>query len=323
MTVLSGDAGNDTIYDSAGSDFLHGNAGADTADYSRHTGSIGVDLTSGQGFAGGTVVGSTYNGATETDVLSGFEAIVGSAFNDLLIGNATIGTKVSGGDGNDRIIGGALRDRLLGDDGDDTVLGNDGNDLITDGAGSDFMNGGAGSRDRVPFVNSTTGVSVQLGANTGLDGGTVSAAGVYIGTKETNTLFGFEEVIGSDHADIVRGRTTAPSLLDGADGDDFIFGGTSNDTLIGGAWDDVIDLVGGGDRVRFGFGDGDDTLSNFSANDVVELSGYGGQFSTEADVVAALVNGGAGAVLNFSDGSSISFDGRFAAAFLPNDFILI
>ncbi|WP_439577096.1 M10 family metallopeptidase C-terminal domain-containing protein [Elioraea sp.] len=77
------------------------------------------------------------------DTLANIENLIGSAFDDVLIGNDGPNT-LWGGAGNDLLDGGAGRDVLYGGDGNDTLLGGAGNDVLVGGTGVDVLTGGAG-----------------------------------------------------------------------------------------------------------------------------------------------------------------------------------
>jgi len=136
---LSGGLGNDTLAGGAGADALIGDAGTDIADYRDATGAIIVDL--GAGITGGDAAG---------DILLGVDGIVGSRFNDTLIGfddealtgDDTFFNILRGGDGDDFIDGRGGGDSLYGDAGDDTILGGGGADSIAGGDGNDVIAGG-------------------------------------------------------------------------------------------------------------------------------------------------------------------------------------
>ena len=159
--LLIGAGGNDSMVGGAGSDILRGGLGNDTlfggpggggtdvADYSDAPAGVTVDL------AGGTAIGGA-----GTDTISDISDLIGSAFADILTGNA--GTnfilggagndfidaslssqpsllKVFGGDGDDLIFGSSQGDILGGGAGNDTILGLDGADFITGDAGNDLL----------------------------------------------------------------------------------------------------------------------------------------------------------------------------------------
>jgi len=79
-----------------GADILDGGTGTDTAVYSASSAGVNVNLANAGAQSGGDAAG---------DVLSNFENITGSAFNDTLIGDAGANV-LTGGAGNDVLIGG-------------------------------------------------------------------------------------------------------------------------------------------------------------------------------------------------------------------------
>src|SRR6266571_7488409 len=100
---LYGGAGNDTIVGGGGADILDGGTGTDTVDYSASSGGVTVNLGNAGAQSGGDAAG---------DVLSNFENITGSAFNDTLIGDAGANV-LTGGAGNDVLIGGGTGNLLV------------------------------------------------------------------------------------------------------------------------------------------------------------------------------------------------------------------
>jgi Ca2+-binding RTX toxin-like protein len=101
---LAGGDGNDSLQGGDGSDALDGGAGSDTANYADSTSAVTINLADGLPEAGGFAAG---------DLLTGIEHIVGSSFNDTLIGDAGV-NQIFGSSGNDTITGGAGRDVLFG-----------------------------------------------------------------------------------------------------------------------------------------------------------------------------------------------------------------
>ena len=88
-------AGDDTLDGGAGNDALDGGDGTDTASYAQATGSVTVNLSTG-----------TATGAAGNDTLTSIENVVGSAYDDLLIGDWHA-NYLSGGAGNDTFRPGA------------------------------------------------------------------------------------------------------------------------------------------------------------------------------------------------------------------------
>lgn len=132
--TMSGGAGNDTLDGGTGADVLQGGTGRDLATYESSSAGVQVDLVTGRG----------RGGEARGDTLKDIENLRGSAFNDILSGNATA-NRLMGGDGNDTLRGLGGNDVLKGGNGGDTLEGGDGNDIIAGDAGNDFITGGKGA----------------------------------------------------------------------------------------------------------------------------------------------------------------------------------
>lgn len=158
---------------------------------------------------------------------------------------------------------------------------------------TDVFNGGGGS-DTVSYHQSADGVVVDLDYN-GLGAGIGHRQGqdAYNWTPytkyERDELISIENVVGSDHNDIITGDAYANVLI-GRGGDDFMRGGTNHDTIHGGlgedtikgdAHNDVLHGNGGNDQIYGGSGHDtayggshNDTLRGGSGND--QMHGDGG-----------------------------------------------
>jgi Ca2+-binding RTX toxin-like protein len=184
-------------------------------------------------------------GTNKSDTLYGADGrdfIYGFGGNDSLFGGWGLDVLV-GGDGNDYLDGGAEADILAGDDGSDVLNGGTGADQLIGGDGFDYA----------VYDTSTVGVMVNLMTGSG-----------YGGTATGDQLSEIEGIVGSDHADWLRGDNGSNYLsgggqadvLDGAGGNDDLFGGVGHDTLKGG--DGADNLYGG---------KGDDWLNGGSGRD--------------------------------------------------------
>jgi Ca2+-binding RTX toxin-like protein len=170
---LAGDAGDNVLTGWTGDDTLDGNLGTDTADYSGAPSGVTVDLLSGSA-----------SGGDGTDTLSEIEDVVGSAFDDVLSGDAG-NNGLDGGDGvdqvsyqfapaavivdlnsgiasgqgtdtlanienvkgssfNDSILGTSGDNKLQGAQGDDELVGRGGDDNLGGSGGDDLIRGGGG-----------------------------------------------------------------------------------------------------------------------------------------------------------------------------------
>ena len=132
---LGGGAGDDVFFtaprlgttvpespDGAEPDLADGGPGLDTADYSRRTRPLRLDLG---GAAGGGEPG-------ERDRLSNVEGIVGGSGSDVLVGASTA-DRLDGQGGDDRLDGRGGNDELVGAIGRDTLFGGDGDDRLGTG----------------------------------------------------------------------------------------------------------------------------------------------------------------------------------------------
>ena len=151
--LLSGEGGNDTIIGGGGKDALYGEGGNDHIDAGdgddRLVGGAGADALFGgagtdQAYYDNATAGVTASladssintGDAAGDTYDSIEHLVGSRFNDVLIGDAGANL-ISGWAGNDKVEGGAGIDVLFGDGGSDVLVGGADRDTLTGGAESD------------------------------------------------------------------------------------------------------------------------------------------------------------------------------------------
>ncbi len=220
--ILTGDANNNVIEGGAGNDTLNAGAGIDTASYERASAAVRVNLS---------LAAAQNTGGAGTDTLSGFESIIGSAFNDTLTGNG-VSNIIDGGLGNDVLNGGAGIDTAsyarasagvivnlatgtaTGADGNDTltaienVTGSAFGDMFFSNTGNNIFDGGLGT-DCVNYSASTTGVNVNLHT------GSVTGHG-------TDTLVSIETAIGSAYNDTFTLGTGGAAMIDGGAGADTV-----------------------------------------------------------------------------------------------------
>jgi serralysin len=138
---LQGSGGNDQLFGGNGNDTLVGGAGADL-----NNGGAGFDYASYSGSAGLTARldnPALNTGDAAGDTYVGIEGLIGSSFNDTLVGDALVNA-LRGGSGNDALYGGGANDTLIGQDGNDALYGQNGNDTLDGQAGTDGLIGGAG-----------------------------------------------------------------------------------------------------------------------------------------------------------------------------------
>ena len=207
---------------------------------------FGVDLSdvsSGQAliqvFNAGMIEGGdgSYRGSVNADSLTNRGNMVGSVQMgggaDLIDNrNGVIDGDVLAGVGDDVLntLSGSVTGTVDMGDGDDTVLGN--------AAVAEVFNGGL-NLDTLDFrYGGSVGVALDLSFDN-------------YGAALGDTYSGFERVMGSALADVIRGGAAADQLLgmsgvdviDGAEGADLLRGGTGIDTLTGGLGNDTFRFV--------------------------------------------------------------------------------
>ena len=218
-----------------------------------------------------------------------------------------LGTTFDAGDGNDRIVGGfgvqndifggAGNDNLSGGILSDTIAGGDGADLINGGAGDDFLDGGSGgdNRDRLAFffAQETTGVVVDM------------VAGTSTGSAGNDTFVNFEQVAGSNFADIITGDS-GDNFLFGLGGGDTLLGGEGNDGFEAGDGDDTVMGEAGNDFIDGGLGD--DTLNGGAGVDTVSFSSPAGGVSVDLAAGTAIGGTGSDTLLGIENVNGTSFN---------------
>ena len=253
---------NNTLEGLAGNDVLQGGLALnDTASYQSDIGAIVADLN----------LGYAEDGFGNTDTLISIENIIGSAFNDVIKGNAETNI-LTGGTGSDKLYANGGNDTLNGDDGNDQLWGmtgtnilngGGGTDVIYSGSGDDTIDGGDAANDWVDYTAAASGVSVNLATGTATGHG-------------NDTLTGIERVKGSYFTDTITGDAHNNEIY-GFDGNDTIYGGDGSDVIAGGNGNDTID---GGDTSDALYGNaGDDIFLGSAGNDVL----FGGEGIDTAD----------------------------------------
>jgi Ca2+-binding RTX toxin-like protein len=220
--VLEGGGQNDSLFGGEGADILRGGDDFDHARYDDATSGVNVNLVTGLGLGG----------EAQGDRLFGIEGVVGSSFDDVLVGDDGVNFLTARG-GDDVIYGGA---------GADVIDGGNGNDHIYGGAGIDSMTGGAGF-DFVRYDAAVSAVGIDL-TGQGFMSGSESFADSYSG---------IEGAVGSRFADTIRGDAQG-NVLYGVDGDDILDGRAGDDSIYGGDGNDHIYDELGADRLDGGAG---------------------------------------------------------------------
>ena len=168
----------------------------------------------------------------------GHSSDVYNSLGNLVIARDTIIERFFAGAGDDHVTGNIAGNWLEGRNGNDTLLGEHGNDLLIGGPGSDTLDGGPGI-DTASYQDSDSRVDVRL-------------SGTYVryGYAEGDTLISIENLIGSDHNDILAGNGH-DNVLTGNAGNDLLWGGSGDDTLTGGPGADRLEGKTGNDTATW------------------------------------------------------------------------
>lgn len=265
---LFGGDGDDSLKNSGvGRHLFDGGLGSNTVSYDGFTTAVDLNLartdgnTNGAGgqeffiniqnLTGGTLADSL-SGDGQNNILrggSGNDSLFGAAGNDLLLGE--VGDDVlAGGSGADTLNGGdgtfdsasyanasarvvldlGTPSNGLGDaQGDvlidiESIVGSGLNDtFIAGGSKTNYTYDGGSGSDTVSFIGASGAVTVSL--SDGISTGSAAQGAIYLN---------IENLIGSVHADSLKGSSAA-NKIEGGDGDDTLTGGLGgNDTLDGG-----------------------------------------------------------------------------------------
>ena len=281
---LHGGDGMDLIFGNEGSDEIHAGKSADIVLGDGGTVSDGFDLANRHGFVRGlyalTDGADTLYGDDDDDILigsGGIDTIDGGANNDLVIGDSALLTfnsppVVTETDQDPQ----AFKDILKGGTENDVIYGGLGGDEIYGEAGNDLIYGSGGAD------------TIDAGAN---DDVVFGDPGTFLNGDLNKPV-----VIAGGEGDTIHGGSGSDKLLGGGgndtihgdDNDDYIWGGTGADTLYGDNGSDTILGESDPDKLYGDDGsgnavDGDDTLEGGQGNDFVRggrgvdvlIAGYG------------------------------------------------
>ena len=274
VTKMAGNALDNVLYAGSGDNGLHGSTGFDTVSY-EDAGAVTINLA---------VTLAQDTGGSGVDTLGGFEAVIGSRFNDTLIGNAQDNT-LDGNAGSDLVKGEGGNDTLMAEGGYSATLESIEYEKTYDEYGNltggfdywfylgETLDGGTGN-DFVSYANAQSSVIVDLEGGLGyatgvialLDNRHASDTGGDVINNIARTpadfadqLLNIENIIGSSFNDVLYGDNGA-NVLSGRSGADTLIGGRGNDTyFVDNAGDvvretDVTLSSGGSDTVHSSLG---------------------------------------------------------------------
>ncbi|MFN6447512.1 MAG: beta strand repeat-containing protein [Nostoc sp. DedSLP05] len=228
---------NDNILGSNGNDTLSpGNGGKDTIDGGKGDDVVFVDYRNAT-----KKITTTFNATTNT-------------------GSITAGTYQVTYKNIERlnILGTAYDDKIVGNNGNDTLsTGSGGKDTIDGGQGDDVLS--------VDYYSNTTGITTTYNATTNT--GAITAGNNRVSYKniERLNIFGTafdDKILGNNGNDTLFGGYDGNDTIIGGAGNDVLKGGKGNDTLTGGSGNDkfVYDLLESGYEI------GTDIITDFDAS---------------------------------------------------------
>jgi Ca2+-binding RTX toxin-like protein len=296
---LVGFDGDDLLEGGQGADVLWGGSGLDLASY-KSSSPVGVSVS----LYGSS--GSVYGGDAQGDILHEIEGVIGSAYDDNLMGTYEDNNVLRGGGGADTLYGLWGDDALRGEAGDDRLVGGPGDDLLEGGAGSDTA-----------YFHAAVVADLAAGTATGGD---------QVGSDR---LAGIENLAGSGGDDRLAGDNRANTLIgeQGADAlegrggaDRFVYYGTYESRP--GAADRVLDFSPKqGDRLDLSAVDAD---AQASGNQAFTFVGQD-QFTGAGQVRFFQQDGDTVVEANTSDatvGAELRIEVDPLVAFQATDFLL-
>lgn len=298
---LYGNSQDNILIGGLGNDLLDGGAGNDTASYFTATGAVTINLST-----------NTATGAAGNDTLVSIEQVIGSSFVDTIIGSSGDDV-IDGGAGADNINGGAGSDTIsyasatgprsvvLGGantDGDtltsiENILGSSYGDALTGDAGDNIIEGGLGDDTLIGGANTAVGDTVSYARASAEVTVNLAIAGAQnTGVTGSDTLSGFENILGSAFGDTLVGDAGG-NVINGGAGNDILIGGAGADTLIGGLGNDTV------------------SYATSSAAVSITINGAASGGDAAGDVMTGIENliGSAGNDTLIGDGNANIFDG--------------
>lgn len=169
---------------------------------------------------------------------------------------------------------------LIGSDFDDALIGNEFRNDFSGGKGADAIDGKAGI-DIVKYYDSRAGTAIEVNLTTGIGKGGDAQGDTYANIENIQGTIQQDTLIGNEFDNYINGSGGGDTIK-GMAGDDILFGGGENALIYGGDGNDLIEGERGamlygenGDdsfssqyNVQIFGGNGEDTAKLFSVNSI-------------------------------------------------------
>ena len=303
--IIKGGDGNDTLYGGSGTDTFYGGEGNDVFVHNSNNEyifdyTVGKDkikltyddisassvkgsdviLTVGTGFI--TVKGGKNKKITVTDTFGKTTRKIygpSSSSTTLTVTNSTkspvtVDSAIKTINASTRttavkITGNSLANTIYGGKGNDTLTGGGGNDVFiyANDGGNDVITDYTTNQDKIKISSGTISKTSINGSDAVLKVGTGSV-------KVKNAKNKLITIINNSNktTNLMLGGT-GKNTLKGGTGADSIIGNTGADTLIGGTGADTLTGGSGADVFIYKSGDGNDVVTDYSAQDKISISG--------------------------------------------------
>lgn len=281
--TLIGNGGNDHFFVEDGSNMINGGEGVNIIDYSNYNQRITINLLKKQAL----------KGCGGLDELHNIDVVIGSSYNDIIIGDDNAYPAYHGGDGDDLIVGNRWSDLIYGGGGNNTLIGNEGHDVFFAAQGCNIISGNEGD-DTINYMEYRQQEYIDMVENEFKMRARgdllplyafqqVSMPGIFVRNGFTINL-----VMGIAYKDNDIDHFSSIERIVGTHYDDHIIGDGANNTIVGLDGNDSIYAGGGDDNITCG--DGISVLYGEAGNDVFivakgQADVYGGQGYDALDLV--------------------------------------
>ncbi|HEY6433889.1 MAG TPA: calcium-binding protein [Acetobacteraceae bacterium] len=272
---------------------------------------VGGDNTSNTVVTSGTDTVVAGAGNQAAVLVGSNELVFGGPGNIDVFGNGAASETIVGGAGSTTIWGGSSALDFFGSGSALLVNGPNANTTMVGSTGAETAFGGASAHE-VAFVGSSS-LLFAAGSNdsTTIVGGT-NPATLFGSAGSSITYFstagGALYSAGSGSETLNAAGSTSANTIFGGSGNDSLAGGAGNDLLVAGTGNSTLSGGGGNNTFLFvsGHAGGVDIVTDFNANDLLLLSGYGPNAGGNA-LANATVSGGS-TTIGLADNTKITFD---------------